>query len=50
LVSLLGLVGCVMVVIGFKARHTAWMLITILCISNVVLNNWWTLHHAHPQR
>jgi ER-derived vesicles protein len=49
-VSVIGLIGCVMVVIGFKAKYTAWMLITILSISNVVLNNWWSVHHAHPRR
>ncbi|KAI8895051.1 SURF4 family-domain-containing protein [Globomyces pollinis-pini] len=49
-VSIVGLIGCVMVVIGFKAKYTAWILITILSISNVLLNNWWSLHHAHPRR
>jgi ER-derived vesicles protein len=43
-VSLVGFVGCVMVVIGFKAKYSAWMLITFLCVSNVLLNNWWALH------
>ncbi|KAI8921157.1 hypothetical protein PhCBS80983_g03743 [Powellomyces hirtus] len=49
-VSLVALVGCVMVVVGFKAKWSAWMLVTFLSISNVVLNNWWNLHHSHPQR
>ena len=49
-VSLVGLVSCVMVVIGFKAKYTAWFLIALLCVSNVALNNWWSLHHAHPRR
>lgn len=43
-VSLVGLVGCVMVVVGFKAKYSAWMMITFLSVSNVVLNNWWSLH------
>ncbi|KAJ3346001.1 hypothetical protein HDU91_007164, partial [Kappamyces sp. JEL0680] len=50
IVSVVGLIGCVMVVIGFKAKYTAWILITMLSVSNVVLNNWWSLHHAHPKR
>lgn len=50
IISIVGLIGCVLVVIGFKAKYTAWILITLLSISNVVLNNWWTLHHAHPRR
>ncbi|KAJ3415480.1 hypothetical protein HDV05_004922 [Chytridiales sp. JEL 0842] len=49
-VALISFVGCIMVVIGFKAKWSAWMLITFLSISNVVLNNWWTLHHNHPKR
>ncbi|KAJ1529059.1 hypothetical protein HK405_002362, partial [Cladochytrium tenue] len=43
-VAIVSFAGCVMVVIGFKAKWSAWMLITFLSISNVVLNNWWTLH------
>lgn len=49
-VSVIGLIACVMIVIGLKAKYTAWFLIAILSISNVVLNNWWTLHHEHPNR
>ncbi|KAJ3214233.1 hypothetical protein HDU67_001940 [Dinochytrium kinnereticum] len=49
-VALIAFVGCIMVVIGFKAKWSAWLLITFLSISNVVLNNWWSLHHNHPQR
>ncbi|KAJ3074560.1 hypothetical protein HDU98_010923 [Podochytrium sp. JEL0797] len=49
-VALIALVGCVMVVVGFKAKWSAGMLILFLSISNVALNNWWSLHHAHPQR
>ncbi|KAI9357306.1 SURF4 family-domain-containing protein [Zopfochytrium polystomum] len=45
-VGLVSVVGCVMVVVGFKARYSAWVLITFLCVSNVVLNNWWTLHQS----
>ncbi|KAJ3186440.1 hypothetical protein HK101_009636 [Irineochytrium annulatum] len=50
IVALVAFVGCIFVVIGFKAKWSAWMLITFLSISNVVLNNWWSLHHNHPQR
>ncbi|KAJ3237463.1 hypothetical protein HDU81_009407 [Chytriomyces hyalinus] len=49
-VALIAFVGCVMVVVGFKAKWSAGMLILFLSISNVVLNNWWSLHHLHPQR
>lgn len=49
-VAVIGFIGCVMVVVGFKAKYTAWFLVALLSISNVLLNNWWTLHHAHPKR
>ncbi|KAJ3038095.1 hypothetical protein HDV00_000978 [Rhizophlyctis rosea] len=50
LVSAVAFVGCIMVVVGFKAKWSAWMLVTILSIANVTLNNWWNLHHTHPQK
>ncbi|KAJ3056836.1 hypothetical protein HK097_003719 [Rhizophlyctis rosea] len=50
LVSIVALIGCAMVVVGFKAKWSAWMLVTILSIANVTLNNWWNLHHTHPQK
>jgi hypothetical protein len=43
-VGIIGFVGCVMVVVGFKAKYSAWMMLLFLSISNVVLNNWWSLH------
>lgn len=49
-VTAVSAVGCVMVVLGFKAKWSAWILITFLSISNVLLNNWWSLHHTHPQK
>ncbi|KAI8615969.1 SURF4 family-domain-containing protein [Chytriomyces sp. MP71] len=49
-VAAISFVGCVMVVVGFKAKWSAWVLLSFLCISNVVLNNWWTLHHEDPKR
>ncbi|CAI6240434.1 unnamed protein product [Periconia digitata] len=50
LVSLLGFIACVMVVIGFKAKFSAIMLVLILSIFNIVVNNFWTLHEHHPHK
>ncbi|KAF2085107.1 putative cargo transport protein [Saccharata proteae CBS 121410] len=50
LVSGLGLVACVMVVVGFKAKWSAVMLVLILSIFNVLVNNFWTLHPHHPHK
>ncbi|KAI8610027.1 SURF4 family-domain-containing protein [Chytriomyces sp. MP71] len=50
IVALIAFVGCICVVVGFKAKWSAGILILFLSISNVVLNNWWSLHHLHPQR
>lgn len=43
LVSILGLVACVMVVVGFKAKWSAIMLVVILSIFNLLVNNFWTV-------
>ena len=50
LVSIIGLVACVMVVVGFKAKFSAVMLVLILSMFNVIVNNFWTLHEHHPQK
>ncbi|KAF4549406.1 SURF4-like protein 2 [Elsinoe fawcettii] len=50
LVILLGAVACVMVVVGFKAKASAVMLVMILSVFNLLTNNFWTLHHSHPQK
>lgn len=43
LVSLFGLVACVMVVVGFKAKLSAVLLVVLLSIFNVLVNNFWTV-------
>jgi uncharacterized membrane protein YphA (DoxX/SURF4 family) len=43
LVALLGFVACVMVVVGFKAKFSAIMLVVILSVFNLLVNNFWTV-------
>jgi len=43
LVAVLGFVACVMVVVGFKAKFSAIMLVVILSVFNVLVNNFWTV-------
>ncbi|MCJ1372327.1 hypothetical protein MMC20_003551 [Loxospora ochrophaea] len=50
IVSLLGFVACVMVVVGFKAKWSAVMLVVILSVFNLLVNNFWTLHPHHPHK
>lgn len=50
IVSVLGLGACVMVVVGFKARWSASFLVLILSVFNLFVNNFWTMHSAHPSR
>lgn len=50
IMSVLGFGVSVMVIVGFKAKYSALFLIIILSVANLILNNWWTLHHQHPQR
>lgn len=42
-VSLVGFIACVMVVVGFKAKFSAILLVVILSIFNVLVNNFWTV-------
>ncbi|KAL1879929.1 hypothetical protein VTK73DRAFT_6625 [Phialemonium thermophilum] len=49
-VSLLGFVACIMVVVGFKAKFSATLLVVILSVFNVLVNNFWTLHEHHPHK
>ncbi|KAG7097583.1 hypothetical protein E1B28_004920 [Marasmius oreades] len=49
-VSILGLVACTMVAVGFKAKWSAIFLVVVLSIFNVFANNWWSVASAHPQR
>lgn len=50
IVSIVGLAACVMVAVGFKARWASAFLVILLSVFNVLVNNWWTVHSAHPQR
>ncbi|KAG6065519.1 hypothetical protein E4U32_007277 [Claviceps aff. humidiphila group G2b] len=50
LVSLLGAGACIMVVVGFKAKFSATLLVVILSIFNLFVNNFWTLHEHHPHK
>ncbi|KAL1919681.1 uncharacterized protein VTP21DRAFT_1612 [Calcarisporiella thermophila] len=50
LVSLVGLGACVMVVVGFKAKWSATFLVLFLSVFNLLVNNWWSVHHSHPER
>lgn len=46
LVSIIGLVACVMVVVGFKAKWSATLLVVILSIFNILVNNFWTVSQS----
>jgi uncharacterized membrane protein YphA (DoxX/SURF4 family) len=43
IVALFGFVACVMVVVGFKAKFSAIMLVVILSVFNLLVNNFWTV-------
>lgn len=43
IVAALGFVACVMVVVGFKAKFSATMLVVILSVFNLLVNNFWTV-------
>lgn len=43
IVAAFGFVACVMVVVGFKAKFSAIMLVVILSGFNLLVNNFWTV-------
>jgi uncharacterized membrane protein YphA (DoxX/SURF4 family) len=47
IVALIGAVACLMVVVGFKAKFSATMLVVILSIFNVLVNNFWTVSQKY---
>lgn len=47
-VSVLGAGACVMVVVGFKAKFSATLLVVILSIFNLIVNNFWTVSSRLP--
>ncbi|EEB07040.1 cargo receptor for soluble protein [Schizosaccharomyces japonicus yFS275] len=50
LVHIMSAIACVMVVIGFKAKVSATILVFILSISNFIINSFWTLPKDSPHR
>ncbi|GAA5963948.1 hypothetical protein JCM3765_006066 [Sporobolomyces pararoseus] len=50
LVSVSGLVACLFVALGYKAKQSALFLVIVLGTFNFTVNAWWRVHKAHPQR
>ena len=48
LVSMIGFVACVMVVVGFKAKLSAIILVLLLSVFNILVNNFWTVSFHIP--
>ncbi|GAA5944048.1 protein ERV29 [Sporobolomyces koalae] len=49
-VSVSGLVACLFVALGYKAKQSALFLVVVLGTFNFTVNAWWRVHKAHPQR
>ncbi|KAI8376499.1 SURF4 family-domain-containing protein [Radiomyces spectabilis] len=49
-VSVYGLVACVMVAVGFKAKWSAMFLVLFLSVFNIFINNFWSVTHTHLKR
>lgn len=50
LFSILAIISCLMVIIGFKAKYSAMFLVAILCIFNLFVNQWWAHGHESAER
>ncbi|KAI8376172.1 SURF4 family-domain-containing protein [Radiomyces spectabilis] len=48
--SLISLAACLMIIVGFRAKWSATLLVTCLCVMNVLVNNWWSVHHSYSTR
>lgn len=48
--SLIGFVACTMVVVGFRARWSAMLLVSLLCVINMLMNSWWSVEHSGFER
>lgn len=48
--NILGLVACSLVVIGYKARLSAAVLVVMLSIQNLIKNPYWRYAASHPSR
>jgi len=46
IVIAIGFVACVMVVVGFKAKWSAIILVMILSVFNIIVNNFWTVSQS----
>ena len=48
-VSLIGFVACVMVLVGFKAKLSAVVLVVVLSTFNLLVNNFWTVSNTNTK-
>ena len=49
-ITMFGLLACVMVAVGFKAKYSAVVLVAMLSVFNVFINNFWSVASSHPHR
>ncbi|KAI8060217.1 SURF4 family-domain-containing protein [Gongronella butleri] len=50
IVSVLNFLACIMVAVGFKAKYSAVFLVLFLSVSNVLINNFWTIRNNQFRR
>ena len=48
--SIIGLVCCAGIVLGYQSNASTIILVVIMTLFNMFMNNWWSLHHQHPHR
>ena len=50
LAFVIAIVSSLMCAVGFKAVHSAVLLVALMSVMNLVLNNWWQHHPDSPER
>lgn len=48
--TIVTLVACILISLGYKAKHSALVLVCLLCVSNVIFNQWWQLEKGSDDR
>ncbi|KAF7908023.1 uncharacterized protein EAF01_003778 [Botrytis porri] len=50
IISIIGFGVCVMVAVGYKAKISGIVLVSMLSVLNFLINDFWNLHQTHPRK
>ncbi|TGO44237.1 hypothetical protein BCON_0565g00010 [Botryotinia convoluta] len=50
IISIVGFGVCVMVAVGYRAKMSGIVLVSMLSVLNFLINDFWNLHQSHPRK